>query len=193
MGFGTLFIGYFLLLNVTYFAWTDLIAALVMALGLYKLSGVNRYFKYALFSSLAHAVVGAVEFALEIVAMLLPYSSIEVGFMSILRCAVLCALTVSMLLGIYDVAREVDLPALSIRAKRMVIPAVVIYVTNILLDTPTLFTGIEPIYVALIFTILLIALFFLIIYNLITVYTAYMKICMPSDNAKNANKTKTRL
>ena len=51
MGFGTLFIGYFLLLNLTYYGFTDVIAASVMLLGLYKLSGVNKYFKAAAISS----------------------------------------------------------------------------------------------------------------------------------------------
>ena len=51
MGFGTLFIGYFLLLNLTYYGFTDVIAASVMLLGLYKLSPVNKYFRAAALSS----------------------------------------------------------------------------------------------------------------------------------------------
>ena len=51
MGFGTLFFGYFLILNVTYYGFTDAIAAAVMLLGFYKLSTVNSYFKYAAYVS----------------------------------------------------------------------------------------------------------------------------------------------
>ena len=69
MGFGTLFIGYFLLLNVTYYTFTDIIAALVMAMGLYKLSSVNRQFKGAFFSSIALAAIGLVELVCQVYTM----------------------------------------------------------------------------------------------------------------------------
>ena len=42
MGFGLLFIGYFFLLNLTYFEYTDLLGALVMFLAFYKLQTVNK-------------------------------------------------------------------------------------------------------------------------------------------------------
>jgi hypothetical protein len=41
MGFGMLFIGYFLLINITYFEYTDIIAAMLMLMAAYKLSFVN--------------------------------------------------------------------------------------------------------------------------------------------------------
>ena len=46
MGFGTLFIGYFFLLNISNFTYTDIIAGMVVLLGLYKLSSVNKQFFY---------------------------------------------------------------------------------------------------------------------------------------------------
>ncbi len=190
MGFGTLFIGYFLLLNVTYYAWSDLLAALIIALGLYKLSSVNGYFKYATYASLAAATVGAVEFGREIFLMFSPTSDAALGFLPIIRSATLCAMTLTMLLGIYEVAREVDLPALAARAKRMMIPTAVIYLGNIILDTPQLFKNVEPIAVAAIFAVLLIATLFLLIYNLVTIYTAYSRICMPSELEHKEKKSK---
>lgn len=190
MGFGTLFIGYFLLLNVTYYAYTDIIASLIMALGLYRLSSVNRYFKYTLYISLALAAVGATEFVREIILMFSPTQELMLGFLPILRSAVLCALTVCMLLGIVDVAREVDLPALATRARRMTAPTAIIYVATVILDTPTLFSGVEPIVAAVIFVIVLIATLFLIIYNLITLYSAYMRICMPSELAPKEKQSR---
>ena len=38
MGFGILFCGFFLLLNVFWFQYTDLLSALILLYGLYKLS-----------------------------------------------------------------------------------------------------------------------------------------------------------
>ena len=89
MGFGTLFIGYFLLLNVTYYSFTDLVAALIMAVGLTKLSTVNRYFKYASFAALGFAAVGLVEFISELIRMLSPSLKASLWFMPIIRSAVL--------------------------------------------------------------------------------------------------------
>ena len=185
MGFGTLFIGYFLLLNVTYYSYTDLICALIMALGLYKLSTVNRYFKYTLYTALAFAAVGATEFVREVILTFSPTANLSLEFLPILRSAALCALTVCLLLGIREVATEVDLPSLATRAKRMTIPAALIYLSAIILDTPSLFASIEPIAVAVVFVLLLIATLFLIINNLITIYSAYMRICMPSELTEN--------
>lgn len=190
MGFGTLFIGYFLLLNVTYYSFTDLVCALVMALGLTKLSGVNSYFRYASFASLGFAAVGLVEFIAEIVRMLIPSLGVSLWFMPIIRSAVLLALTLLILSGIREVAKEVDLPALSYRAKRMMPAAAVIYLAAVILDTPSLFADVQPITVAAIFAIILLSTLFLIIYNLITIYTAYMKICMPEDLVRGEKKSK---
>ena len=47
MGFGTLFIGYFLFLNISYYEYTDVICALVMLMGLIRLSRYNREFSAA--------------------------------------------------------------------------------------------------------------------------------------------------
>ena len=63
MGFGTLFIGYFLLLNLTYYRFTDLIAALLMLLAFYKLREINRHFRVAIISSGLFAAIGAIELA----------------------------------------------------------------------------------------------------------------------------------
>ena len=72
MGFGTLFIGYFLLLNIAYYTFTDIISALVMAMGLYKLSSVNRGFGYAFYASIGFALIGAGELFLEMLSLIFP-------------------------------------------------------------------------------------------------------------------------
>ena len=181
MGFGTLLIGHFLLLNVTYYAFTDLIAALIMALALTKLSGVNSYFRYGSYAALGFAALGLSEFVLEAIRLFAPNSALTLPYLPILRSGVVLALTLLILLGIRDVAKEVDLPKLAARADRMIPTASVIYILTALLDTPSLFSGIEPIYLAAASLITLFATLFLIIYNLITVFCAYSGICMPED------------
>ena len=72
MGFGTLFIGFFLLLNVMDSSFTDLISALVMALAFYKLSFINRDFKYAYRACYAMILVGVAELFVAIYSMATP-------------------------------------------------------------------------------------------------------------------------
>ena len=58
MGFGTLFIGYFLLLNITFYEFTDVIAGVIILFGLYKLMGNSRYFKLPCYFSISFAIFG---------------------------------------------------------------------------------------------------------------------------------------
>ena len=190
MGFGTLFVGYFLLLNVTNYAYTDLVSALIMAVGLIKLSTVNSHFKNASVTALLFAAIGLIEFVCELLRLIDPATAFTVSFMPIIRSAVICVCTLLILFGIRDVASEVDLPSLATRAKRMIPTAPAVYVATIILDTPILFSGVEPIIAAVLFAIVLVATLFLIIYNLITVYSAYMKICMPSDNVPKEKRSR---
>ena len=64
MGFGTLFIGYFLLLNLTYYGFTDLIAAAVLLLGLYRLSRINKHFLAASVVAVLFLIFGFAEFGI---------------------------------------------------------------------------------------------------------------------------------
>ena len=66
MGFGTLFIGVFLLLNLSFFGFTDLLSGVVMLMAFYKLRGINRYFKAAIIPTGVFCAVGLTEFIQEI-------------------------------------------------------------------------------------------------------------------------------
>ena len=65
MGFGTLFIGVFLLLNLRYFGYTDILCGVIMLAAFYKLRGVNKFFKAAIFTSIAFCGIGLMEFIRE--------------------------------------------------------------------------------------------------------------------------------
>ena len=119
MGFGTLFIGYFLLLNITYFSFTDVLAGLIMTLGLYKMYGINKYFRLALIPSLLFSLLGLTEIIIETVNMFLGGGSqatllYVLGFV---RYTILAILTTLVLLAIENVSREVDLPSLAQKAR----------------------------------------------------------------------------
>jgi len=183
LGFGTLFFGYFLLLNITYFTFTDLIAALIMAMGLYKLSEINSQFKNAFYSSIAFSVIGIVELVCGSVTMLSPLTSLEalLDYTALVRCIVIAILTLFILSGIERVSVEVGLGELARRARISMPVSLAIYLVSALLSVPLnvgeTFTRVLS--VASVLTLL--AIFITVSVNLVTVYRAYMRICMPED------------
>ena len=123
MGFGTLFIGYFLLLNLTYYGFTDIIAATVMLLGFYNLSKVNKNFFAAMICAIVFCVFSLGEFGIATYEIFYrPISSAAlVSFMSITRSLTVGTLTALMLKGIEDVAKEVEIADLPTKASRLTI------------------------------------------------------------------------
>ena len=181
MGFGTLFIGYFLLLNLTYYGFTDLISAAVMLLGLYKLSKVNKHFFAATITAVVFLLFSFGEFgiaAYEIFFKQLDKPAL-VSFMSIMRSVTVGTLTVFMLKGIEDVAKEVDLPVLKVKASRSLVITAVTYTAWIILEAPL--ASMENYALAVLSLLTILATIALLIVNLTIIYSAYMHICMPGD------------
>ena len=193
MGFGTLFIGYFLLLNVTYYTFTDVIAALVMATGLYKLGAVNRQFKGAFYSSLAFAVIGLVELVFQAYTMFIPNKdSVVLYYTDIPRYLIITVMTAFILMGIENVAYEVGLSELAKRSRLTrpfsfsvfaILSVLSIHELEIIIDIKVL---------SILSVIMLLSAFVIIIINLVTIYTSYMKICMPDDKDNEVANTPSR-
>lgn len=188
MGFGTLFIGYFLLLNVTYFGYTDLIAALIIMLGLYRLATVNKPFKYAFYAASALSVVGLSELVISLLEVFLPVNSsvAAISVVSPIRHTVIGVLSVLILIGIRDVAKEVGINTLSKKANSYIYVSAVLFLLSALFEIPISF--IPTNIMNIIGFILILLVFLLIIVNLATIYTAYMRICMPEDIENDAPK-----
>lgn len=182
MGFGILFIGYFLILNVTNPGYTDLIAGLVMLMAFYRLSTVNRYFRMSIIPSAVLSVFGALELFAEFADMFgINMTAIE-EYLSAPRFVILGVLTVMMLMGIDDVAREVDVDETKkhVRISRPLSYA--IFPVCAILEFPAVASLIPSgLAIAIVSTAAIILLFLVVIYNLITIYSAYMRICMPDD------------
>ena len=188
MGFGTLFIGYFLLLNLTYYGFTDVIAASVMLLGLYKLSAVNKYFKASAILSGVFLFFSLGEFGIAGYEMFIRQinSPALVSVMCVIRSVLVAATTVFMLKGIEAVSREVDVENLPEKAYRLTIATVVIYALWIILEAPISF--IDDYVLAVLSLITILATIALLIINLTVIYSCYMRICMPGD--ENIEKDK---
>ena len=192
MGFGTYFIGYFLILNFAFYGFTDAIAAAIMLLGLYKLSSVNREFRVAAIIAAIFLMLGCFELGSELYVSLFSgkLSPALTSTVAILRHALIAATTVAALAGIRSVADEVGIPTLSKRAARLAYVTPVVYVLLILLETPL--PSLEFLVHAAAVIALLALLFSLalIIANLSTIYSAYMQICMPEDLEMNEPSSK---
>ena len=181
MGFGTLFIGYFLLLNLTYYGFTDVIAAAIMLLGLYKLSGVNKLFKLAFLAGGAFLAFSLFEFGVatyEIFAGRIDSPAL-VSVTSIIRCLVVGALTFFILRGIESVAKEVDVENIPKKAARLSKLTAVIYAAWIVLEAPLSF--INDYVLAVLSLVTILATIALLVVNLTVIYGCYMRICMPGE------------
>ena len=181
MGFGTLFIGYFFLINISYYAYTDIIAAMVMLLGLYKLSEFNKSFKYGSYTAIGFSVVALLEISLSFVSLLGSFDAIDnlSPYLSSVRFTVIFMLSYFILRGIGDIAEEVDAVALS-KTARASLPLSVIYLIYAAFELPFI-SALFGSVVAYIFFALLLSIVAFTISNLLTIYKAYMQICMPED------------
>ena len=196
MGFGTLFVGYFLLLNVTFYGFTDVISALIVAMGLYRLSTVNREFKLGYYSSLVFATFGFIELIKEFILMFSPSTENKISaflpYASMIRYALILTLTVFILKGIASVAKEVKLLDLKARANLFVPITIGVYLIAAFFEIPAISLIFPLQALAIMAFAILIMTFCLVIFNLITVYTAYMRICMPGDEDMESEEKPSR-
>lgn len=185
MGFGTLFCGYFLLLNFAYYAFTDAVSAVLMLYALYKLSRVNISFKRAMYASLGFFTFGTVELLVKAAMMIFTVRepSLYTSVVGAVRYAVLLILTYFILSGIREVASEVKLHVLSDKAARCMLLTLIIYSINILLEIIGIFEFASYVlnYLAVIMIVLTLTL---LVINLTVIYSAYMRICMPGDEQR---------
>ena len=191
MGFGTLFFGYFLLINnVAYCGFSDPIAALVMLMGLYRLSSVNRYFKYSTYLATGFSVFSLFELVLSATELFFPTARILacLSYVSMARAAVIAVLTATLLTGIREVAKEVDLKALATRAARMSSVSLLAYSMLVLMDAPALLSRLPSPALAILTLAVVIGIPVVVIINLTVIHGAYMQICMPDEGAGKEEK-----
>ena len=190
MGFGSLFIGYFLLLNVVMPGFTNILAACIMMLGLYKLSVLNKPFKLAFFICVGFAVFSLADFVVSVLFMFLPTISNATvqNYFSVLRLFACCILTVAILAGIQDVSNEVELEKIPKRSRVLMYATFAVYMLYMLLSVPELTVFMDKSLEKVLYSIAIFALFGMIIVNLYTIYTCYARICMPGDEKRKEQK-----
>ena len=194
MGFGTLFFGYFLLLNITYYSFTDIIAALIAAMGLYKLSSVNRPFKNGFYASVIFAFIGLLELITGIVTMFAPSSKLTdlFAYINTPRYFAIAILTLFIFKGIEEVSLEVGLDDLARRARISMPITLFVYAASAILEVPIFDSTIKIEFFAIASTVILLATLVIVGVNLSTIYKAYMKICMPEDIGNDYEEAPSR-
>ena len=185
MGFGVLFIGYFLLLNVTNYTLTDLICGAVMALALSKLASVNKGFRLSMIAALIFTAVGAVEFVSEALIMLNVIGT-PLSFVFPVRTVSAFALSCLILRGIIEVSEEVELTKTARMARRAIPFLCLNSLINLFLGIPLFYAPLPTVVTAGIFTANLLLSLVLTAYVLIIIYTCYANIGM--QNSQKAPK-----
>ena len=190
MGFGTLFFGYFLLLNITNYLVSDAIAGVIMLLGLLKLKNVNRRFAFSYVVGIVFTVFGFGELAVFLIDMLkLSPAFVEgaVPYLALLRHLIVAALTVGLLGGMEEVSREVGLEKIPDRCRALSVSSFLVFGLWIVLEAPLPEWIPTPVF-SVLFLLAIISLLVLIIAVLTTIYGCYMRICMPGEENGRVRK-----
>ncbi len=179
MGFGLLFIGMMLLTPTTFqIYYSAPIAALFLALATWRLRRVNTPFGWGFYLALLLGGVSLGENAVRLLNLTTPTAILD-GILSL----VLLAFLVTVMTGIEWVSQETDLGELRRRAFRQKIFCVLYLVPQIPMNFMT--GGFIPQVIVEFMASLALALmvvgFVIMILNLLVVFTAYMRICMPED------------
>ena len=192
MGFGLLFIGFFFLLNLTYYGYTDIIGGLIMFMALYKLQTTNKYFRFALIPTGLFSVIGAI----ELIEASLSTFGFNMGFIidytASSRYFLIGFITIFMLMGIESVAKEVDVLVTRTRAKMLIPFTYLLYALAAAFEYPSLGNVFSPYVISVIATVLLFLVFIIMILTLATIYSAYVHICMPEDVDNDVKNTPSK-
>lgn len=183
MGFGTLFIGFLFLLNISYFAYTDILAGLILLSALIRLSPYHSHFRLASTLSAVFSVYALVELVLSLCTLfgMRPLGDTASLYLGMPRYALLCLISLTVFSGIRALAREVDAREVAARA-RLTGPALAaIWLIRMLAELPALSrllgsSGTVIFY----FAVTLVQLALLAI-ALMLLYRTYMVICLPED------------
>lgn len=122
MGFGVLFFGYLIGMNFVYNGFTDIISYLIILYALALLYRHNKFFKNSFYTLLPLSVLGTLFFVFEIIS----FIGIEKGldlvlihsYYSVAAAILKLIYTVFLLKGIENLALELDIPTIRIKAFR---------------------------------------------------------------------------
>ncbi len=181
MGFGTLFIGTLLTMNLAAHGYTDFLAYFLILYGLYGLRAYNRKFKSAFGVSVLLFAVGLAELTFSLLELLEVYQNNSLlQELFILNQIVLYVTTVLILLGVAELAIETDIPSLRVRAFRNQIFAFIYHGCMVFLNISTGSAGVTAVQQTMLFPVMLFGFAYLILQAKV-IFSCYMWICPEED------------
>jgi hypothetical protein len=156
-------------------------------MGAYKLSGFNKAFRSGLVFTVTFAIFSVCSFTAEVINTFGGFDGLATAlqYAGMVRHLLVFGITLSQLIGIAIVAKEVEANRLAASTK-LLIPFNLVILIMAALETPvSVIFGKAAGYV---FAISLIAFVIVIVANIVTIYKAYMQICMPEDLEPKAKK-----
>ncbi len=181
MGFGKLFIGTILTMNLAAHSYTDFLAYFLMLYGLYSLREYNRRFKGAFWLSVPLFAIGFSELALSLLDLLEIYDNAYLfQELFIVNQLLLYATTVLILLGVAELSMETDIPALRVRAFRNQIFAFIYHGCMVFLNISTKSNGVAAVQQTMLFPVILFGFVYLFLQAKV-IFSCYMWICPEDD------------
>ena len=190
MGFGILFIGYYFFINLTYYAYTDVIGALILLLAFYKLRELNSPMRAAFYLLLPFCLFAFFELIMSVLPLIFPSLSgiVQNPVCGAVRYAFVGALTYLMLCGLGSVSSEVGLAPLAARCRVTRVFPPVVYGAAIICEIPALFGTMPQLAQKIVVLVILCLIAIVVFLNLVTIYSCYMHICMPGDEDAEARR-----
>ena len=182
MGFGWLFIGSVIGINFVYNGFTDIISFLFTLYALLLLSRHNKYFKSSLYAIIPLCIAGLCFFVFELLTMLdisvVSDKELIYSYYAVLSALLKLVYTALLLKGIENLAFELDIPSIRVRAFRNRLFIYLYYVLQICTElNGDAFAKFAR------YAVLPVMLFGLVclILNAILFYSCYMWICLEGD------------
>ncbi len=180
MGFGTLFLGYVILINnIAFDGFTKILAYLIMLLALLKLRPYNSPFKAAFITLIPLSAMGFVLLYLEVANLFfLPPSADAFTYSSVIANILELVFSFYLLHGIQKIAKETGVYVLEVRAFRNRIFTCLYYLLFLLGQMP--WEG-GIVFWAYYNIVILLFGFAVMILNAKLIYNCYMWICLEGE------------
>lgn len=179
MGFGLLFLGYLFAIDVLMITELLLPACALMFYALCKLSFVNRHFRHARYPLIPLMLVGAASIALMVRSMTgAANQDLAYAYLGVLSKLCMAVYMLILLSGVREVAVELSLKGLEIRAFRNQIYSLIFYIPAFLLGFDFGGNVVLLSYLSVLFIIIGLIVYAL---NAKLLFDCYRLICMPDD------------
>ncbi|MCQ2413948.1 MAG: hypothetical protein MJ082_04025 [Clostridia bacterium] len=183
MGFGVLTVACILLLNISWFSYTDALCAILLLWGLNKLRVFNRPMRGAFGFALGFLAIGVLELVSEGAALFGAENLFGDGAVAvnIARHLALQGTIIFSLLGVRSLALEVGIRRLASRCERTLVFPVLLALLCSVLELPVVAERTDVKTTAVIAGVTVLLFVAAQILHALTFFRANMSICMPED------------